>query len=408
MKQNSSKKQARQSGVSLIESLIAIFLLMVISISLYGMFLLAGELVADAKLRTMGIYAGNEEMENIKSMTYRNVGTNGGVPSGILPQFKVVQKGGYSFEVRTDIRFADDDVDGVFPADTIPTDYKSVRVEVTWQSPFQSHEVVLVSSIYPDTPEEDVSGGILSINAIDFSGQGVSDCDADVENASLSPPVSIHTKTDDQGNIILMGMPPSVGGYKITLSRAGHETVQTYPPYPDTAFYPVDENATVIQGWLNTKTVRIDEVGDISITVRDEADNTRGGFLLNVTGGRILGYTEETAPDRLPIYSYDHDNVATNASGVLEIDDTSPGSYTIELADPDYQIVGFSPTNPFVLESGGSSSPSITAVAKTTNSLLVKVYDSETREPVPDASVAVTGPDFSATRVADSMGYAFF
>ena len=405
MQQLNYKKQ-KETGITLVEVLISIFILSIISISFYGMFLLAGRLVADAKLRLMGTYAANEEMENVKSMIYDQVGTVGGVPAGIVPQSKSVEKGGYTFQVETEVRFGDDPIDGSFPTDTVPTDFKVVRMAVSWPSAFKNHEVVLISSIYPDVPEEDESGGILLINAIDFEGNGVGSCDAVIQNTAVTPQVSIHTRTDDQGNIMLLGVPPSTGGYKITLSKASYETVETLPPYPQTAFRPVDENASVVIGQLNMKAIQIDELGMIQISVFDEADQPRNSFSLDMEGGRVLGYT--TGATRTPIYSYDEENVMTDGSGILSIPDASRGSYTVATHDSSYELVGVTPENPFDLPSGGTAIVRITAVNRSTDSLLVKVMDSTTRDPIMGASVTVIGEGFSATKLSDQEGYAFF
>lgn len=394
-----------QSGVTLVEVLVSVFLLSVVSISLYGMFLLAGRLVADAKLRLMGTYAANEEMENLKSMAYNQVGTVGGVPDGIIPQSKTVEKGGYAFDVATEVRFGDDPVDNLFPADTVPTDYKVARVTVSWPSAFKNHEIVLISSVYPDVPEEDENGGILSVNAIDFEGNGVPNCDVLIENTSVTPQVSIHTSTDDQGNVMLLGIPPS-DEYKITLSKASFETVETFPPYPTTPYQPVDENASVVEGWLNMKAIQIDETGLIQISVVDEADLPRSSFGLDINGGRVLGYTVGT--EREPVYAYNEINKTTDGNGALSISSAGHGSYSVESHSTEYELVGTDAGNPFDVPVGGTVPVKITAVNKTTDSILVRVMDSATRDPIPDASVTVSGEGFSATQLSDPNGNAFF
>ncbi|MBU2025561.1 MAG: prepilin-type N-terminal cleavage/methylation domain-containing protein [Patescibacteria group bacterium] len=396
----------KQSGTTLIEVLVAIFLLAIISISIFGMFLLSGRLVSDAKVRTIGLYLANEEMEKIKAMDYARAGTEGGVPGGDLPQEKEMSKGGASFTVRTEIKYLDDESDGVFPDDVRPADYKVIRIGVGWDSSFQKNEIALVSSVYPASADDEEAGGILSINAVDFEGAGVPQCEVDILEPGLSPAVEIHTRTDDYGNVILYGMPESLDGYQIYLKRSGYEEVRTYPPYPATWFHPVDEHPTVMESDLNMKSIRIDEMGELKIGIKDQADNGISGFSVAIKGGRILGYTQEMEPQ--PVYVFQEDNLIADESGVITVQPASAGGYEMNLNDGNYELVQLDTSYPFELPAGQTKQVEAKCVRKEVNSLLVEVLDSATREAIPEAAVTVNGPNFSGNKVTDNFGRAFF
>ena len=402
------KKQSWQKfkGVSLIEVLISIFLLLIVTLSFYGMIMLASKIVADSKLRTMGLYLANEEMETIKSMAYNKVGTVGGVPAGNLPQAKEIEKGGYSFQVETEVKFSDDEMDGVFPEDENPSDYKVVRLEVIWPSSFKKKEVILVSSIYPDILEQAGVGGVLNINVINLEGVGVADCDVEISNPNLDPQVLINTGTDSIGNVVLYGMPASQDGYQIKLERSGYETVTTFPPYPISSFHPVDEHIIVVDGQLNARSLQFNKLGDIAVTVKNESGLAISGLSVAIKGGRIIGYTEDMNPQ--PVYFFDENDLATSAEGIIGIENAGPGNYTFSVNNPIYELINIDPAGPFDLPAGEAINVQVACVENSVDSLLVIVSDNETKEPILEASVSVTGFDYSAVNMTNALGKAFF
>ena len=400
------KQKKLIKGISLIEAMVSISVFAIISVSLYGMFLFTGKLTADAKLRTLAIYLANEEMEQIKAMSYAQVGTVGGIPAGNLEQTRQITKSGYPFDVKTEVKYLDDELDGNFPDDDKPADYKVVRLDVGWRGSFENQEVVLISSVYPDYLSEEEGGGVLSINALNFEGIGVAGCDVKIVEPDLDPAVSILTKTDDLGNVVLYGLPAGAN-YQLEIVKSGWEQILTYPPYPETPFNPVNQHLTVVEGVMNTKTIGIDQLGDIEITVVDETGDPLDNFPLNISGGRIIGYTNAANPE--PVYIFEEEELTTDSDGKLEIEATSGGNYSFSTEETDYELVTVDPANPFELAPGGDVTVTATYVDKNTDSFLIIVSDNETKEPLSDISVALTGPDeFSETELTDKQGRAFF
>jgi hypothetical protein len=402
----SNKKSTVFKGITVIETLITVFLILIVTLSFYGMIILAGKIVADSKLRTMGLYLANEEMENIKSMAYDKIGTEGGIPSGDLLQNRNVEKGGYSFNVSTEVKYSDDETDGLFPEDDNPSDYKTVRLEVSWPSSFKEKEIVLVTSMYPDILEQAGEGGILSINAINFEGVGIGECSVEIANPDLDPPVLINSGTDSTGNLTLYAVPPSQEGYQVKLEKTGYETVSTFPLYPTSSFNPVDKHVSVVAGKLNARSLQINELGDLTVQILDESSLPLPNFSVALKGGRIIGYSEEENPQT--IYSFDENDLITNGSGIIALDDTSPGNYFFSINDSNYEIVKINPGNPFELSAGGTTDAQATCVANTVDSLLIIVQDNLTKEAIPEASATVTGPNYSAVDQTDALGKAFF
>ena len=77
--------------------------------------------------------------------------------------------------MHTFIRYVDDPEDGLGAADEnhVTTDYKEVKVEVTWPGVATGHGVKVVSKFVPNGAESDVGGGTFRLNVLDGSGAGL-------------------------------------------------------------------------------------------------------------------------------------------------------------------------------------------------------------------------------------------
>ncbi|MCH7859981.1 MAG: hypothetical protein IID14_09860 [Candidatus Marinimicrobia bacterium] len=163
----------------------------------------------------------------IRNLPYLNVGTVeavGGEPAGTIPQVIVITRNGQPYTVRTDIRYIDDPFDGeggisedsVFtichippgnpenpttlvdvPAalldahiahgdthgpcegqeppgdDLLDTDYKQVRIEVSWPSHNEIRPVLILTFVAPPGVEGGELGGTLDFQALNAAGLGV-------------------------------------------------------------------------------------------------------------------------------------------------------------------------------------------------------------------------------------------
>ena len=203
----SKKTSKAKTGFTLIELLIATFVIGTALTGIFGLFLLSLRLAQESERRLVAIALANERMEKVRNLPYVDVGTSGGVPSGSIVQEEVVVRNNVSYTVKTDIRYVDDIFDGVTgggagggclavahePAgqpencqdlcvgsssvnahiqhgdslgdcaggssgvDVLNTDYKQVRVEVSWPSPNSPKPILLITKITP----EGVEGGEL-------------------------------------------------------------------------------------------------------------------------------------------------------------------------------------------------------------------------------------------------------
>ncbi|MCH8748691.1 type II secretion system protein, partial [Patescibacteria group bacterium] len=220
------------NGFTIIELVITTFIIGTMVTGLFGLFVLNLRAAQEAERRVVAIALANERSEMIRNLPYLNVGTVeavGGEPAGTIPQVIVITRNGQPYTVRTDIRYIDDPFDNVVssgedscgsppcitichvppdnpenpvtldlvPAaeldahiahgdtmgpcegqeppgdDLLDTDYKQVRIEVSWPSHNEIRPVLILTFVAPPGVEGGELGGTLDFQALNAAGQGV-------------------------------------------------------------------------------------------------------------------------------------------------------------------------------------------------------------------------------------------
>lgn len=391
------------------EVVAAIGIFTVVFISVYGSFKAGLASLVQSRHRTEAAALANEKIEIIRNLPYASVGTIGGVPTGSFPQNEAVTKSNQKFNVHTFIRYVDDPQDGVGQADQnqVTTDYKEVKVEVTWGGVSTGHGVVSVSKFVPDGAESDVGGGTFRLNVLDGSGVGLPGVVAHITNSSVNPAVDVSTNTDSYGTILMSGMPAGDRNYQITVSKDGYEAVTTSPPYPTTAYDPTDVHASVMEDNLNTKAIIIDKLSGFHIYTRDILDyeHLLPGMHLHVKGGRVIGLVYGTTT---PVTNYDQ-NLITSAGGDVSASNVSPGKYEITLNEAGYTVVGTDPALPAAIAPDQNPDINLILASSTANSLLATVKNSVTGTPLSNATVRLfNGSETDISLITGEKGQVYF
>jgi prepilin-type N-terminal cleavage/methylation domain-containing protein len=221
------KTQKNQKGFTLVEVVVGMALVVLVFLGIYGAFVAVLRTVGQSTAEASAIALANQKMEEIRNLPYNQVGTLNGIPSGSIAQQENVERNHLSFNIRTTIIYIDDPFDGVAPADTLPIDYKRVKVQISW-SGWMGGEFLLISDIAPKGIENTQGGGILKIKVFDASGDGVSQADIHLVNLKTTPTIDATYKTDNEGGLVLAGAPTSTEGYQITVAKSGFSQERTY------------------------------------------------------------------------------------------------------------------------------------------------------------------------------------
>jgi len=404
-------------GFTLIESLVFLFLFAIISLTFFQTYAQSTRLIIDSKNRLGATALANQKMEIIRSIDYDDIGTKHwdgtawtyGIPPGELLEDETVLVNTVKYEVHTFVQYVDDSFDGtVATGDTIPTDYKRVRITVSWGDLSADRSVGIFGNFSPRGVETAGGGGVLAINILDASGAGVPNANVHIVNASAS--VNVTATTDATGNIMFPGAPAGTENYVLTVSKNNYYGATTYPPYPTSAYNPVDVHASVVAGVLNQKTIVIDQFSDMTLMTQDPFGTVIPNIGYTLTGGRILG-TNPVSGNTVLEFS---DTAVTDASGVATYVDQSYGQYLITIAGTDYQFLKFSPestlVNEFTATAGVNTNVSAILMDTRIGSVQVKVRNQTDGSPLAGASVQLSNATllYDVTIVTDQYGYAYF
>ena len=202
----------QSKGFTLIESVIGIALMLIIFLGIFGVYQLGFKVISNSRARITAISLSNQKLEFARNLSYNDVGTMGGIPSGVILETEIISRNNINYTVKTTVIYIDDPFDGMAPVDSLPNDYKKVKVKTSWQSPF-SGEIVLMTDVAPKGLETSVGGGNLLITIFNAFGISVPQADIHVVNNSINPPVDVYYQTNDEGQYLVAGAPASVASY---------------------------------------------------------------------------------------------------------------------------------------------------------------------------------------------------
>ena len=252
-------------GMSLIDVIVGTALMLVIFLALFGLVRASLALSTYIKDEATATAIANNQMEYIRSLPYNSVGTVGGIPAGSIAQNATTTEDGLGYGVRTLVEYYDDPADGLGVNDTngITTDYKKIKVVVTYSEGNRTRQITLNSIYAPPGIETTVGGGTLQINVVNSTGAPLEGASVTIVNASTSPTVNLTTFSNSAGIVYLPGAATSTQ-YAITVTENGYSTAQTYARN-GTNQNPTPGYLTVVQNQTTSSTFAIDVLGLLTL-----------------------------------------------------------------------------------------------------------------------------------------------
>jgi type II secretory pathway pseudopilin PulG len=262
-------RSGSEGGFTLIESLIAMILFLLVAAALAGVLVSAVNARGVARQRTVAEQAATEQVESIRDYDYDDVGFVSGNPSGEIPASeanKTVTISGVTLSIVTQITYV---------ADPTPTsyatsaNYKKVTVTVrrASDSKLLTREVTYIAPP-ARAPLGGIGNAIINVQVVDYGSA------TPVEGASVSlgtgPSAPRTDSTDVTGLVTFPALTPNpVSGptayYDITASLSGYVTLADDVPPGSAAHVQVAPGQTI-----NTA-VRIYRPAEITVHV-DRAD----------------------------------------------------------------------------------------------------------------------------------------
>lgn len=292
-------------GLSLIDVVVGTSLIVIIFLGMFAGFRASIGLNALAKARATATALANERIEYMRGLTYEETGTIGGIPAGVIPQIATTTLNGLEYEMRTLVTYIDDAQDGAGASDTngITTDYKKIKVDVSYSVNEKEYEVSLTSTRAPRSLETSVNGGTLKIRAIDASGLPVPSALVRIQNSATNPAIDTTVLADTSGIVFLPGAPTSTS-YGVSVTKAGFSTAETYTQSASNVS-PSPGLLTVVKSLTTESTFAIDYLSSLLVRtfspivsgVYEDIFSDATGLLsyedVDIVGGDLLLHGEE-------------------------------------------------------------------------------------------------------------------
>lgn len=321
---NATKSEVRQKGEMYIGVIIAMGIMLILTQAIVSLIFAAYDFLSFSRARTTARHIAQEEVEIIRNMTYDSVGTLGGIPAGELLQEETTLRNGQAYIIERDIIYIDDEYDETSPTDTVPADYKRVRINVSWGGVAPSN-VTFVTDISPTGVETIVGGGTLSILVLDAQGIPVPQAQVHITSSAVNPPVDTTQDTNSNGRVVLTGVPVCNACYRIEVTKQDFSSERTYSVAE--IANPAKPDATVIEAQVTDISFSVDRLSTFTITV---VSDRASGFVplasqpIRVQGAKIIGTTELDAP----VFKYDEE-LTSDGNGVITINDIEGDLYGI-------------------------------------------------------------------------------
>jgi prepilin-type N-terminal cleavage/methylation domain-containing protein len=238
------------SGFTLVEVLVATAIFAVISAGIAAGFVGILKMMDSIRIKGVMTNIANEQFEIARNLSYQDVGTVSGIPSGIILQSQTINRDNKVFLIETIVRNVDEIFDGTFngsPKDLSPADMKLVEVVISCSSCSAGFSPIsFTTKIAPKNLETASVNGALVIRVFDASGLPVSGANINIINNNVTPNINLNDQTDLSGMLTIVDAPPSVDGYQIIVTKEGYSTDRTYlvgdssnpnPIKPNVIFY---------------------------------------------------------------------------------------------------------------------------------------------------------------------------
>lgn len=252
-------------GVTLVDVLVGSALVLIVFLGLFAIIRASLAVSSLAKLRNTATALATTRMEYVRSLDYGSVGTVGGIPSGVVPQFATSTIEGVEYVTRTFIEYADDPADGEGGLDEngIITDYKHVKVSTAYTVNETQRDVTLVSNFAPPGIETTTGGGTLRIEVVNSLGAPVSGASVRIVNGAISPNVDVTTFSNASGIVYLPGAATSTQ-YEVEVTKSAYSTAKTYARDATNA-NPTPGFLTVAETQTTVGTFAIDQLASLTI-----------------------------------------------------------------------------------------------------------------------------------------------
>ncbi len=391
----------KNKGFTLIETLVATAIFTIIAVGIIAGFVNILKMMNIIRVKGIMTNIANEQFEIVRNLSYQEVGTVSGIPSGVLLQNQTINRDNKIFEVDTVVRNIDESFDGTFdgtPKDLSPADMKLIELNIKCLSCEASlSSVSFTTKVSPKNLETSSVNGALVIRVFDASGLPVQGANINIINNIIIPNIDINDETDVNGMLTIVDAPPSVDGYQIIVTKEGYSTDRTYIVGDSLNPNPIKPNVTVVVQQISQISFTIDRTSSINFSTSNNQCVITPNFNFDLSGNKLIG----TSPDT---FKY-KESLTTNNLGKLNLSNIEWDTYTILGTDSIYDIIGTNPLLSLGVNPNVEQNIELITATKNGRRLLVVVRDQSTGLPVTDAVVNLTGPSSYSKTFTTNEGF---
>lgn len=411
MQSSLPKKNEFSRGQTLLSLLIALVIFAILGHAIFTLTTFSFQMVSFSRARIAARHLAQEKIELIRNFPYDDVGTIGGIPAGPLVQSENIVRNGLNYIVKTSIVYVDDPFDDQAPDDLLPTDYKRLRVDVSWEGLAASRKspVVLVTDIAPKGTEIAVGGGTLSILVFDANAIPVAQADVNIFSDVFDPPVNLDLKTNENGRVVIPGTPACIECYEVIVTKEGYSLERTYSN--EEIANPNKPYLSVVEGEVTKTSFAIDKLSTVniaSLSNRDSDFSPLGSITFRLRGQKTLG----TDVSDLPVYKFNK-QFTTGDDSNITITNVEWDNYEIILPEGSgYDIAGTNPLIPASVLPDTTRDFAFSLAPITTHRLLAIFVDSS-RAPIASVSATLSFGSYeeiklTGTETDPDFGQVFF
>jgi type II secretory pathway pseudopilin PulG len=383
-KEVTQKVSKKNTGFGLIETLVAVAIFTLVSVSSYAGFTKILQAVQILKIKNSANNLATEQIEIARNLPYTDVGIVDGLPPGKIPRFQYINREGIDFVITTNVRDIDDPFDGQIgqdPNDLSPADYKLVEVNIVCEDCPLDQELKYYGRVSPLNLETQGNNGALFVQVFDSNGKPLQGADVHIENHQASATIIIDETTNNYGMFQIVDAPTGTEAYKIDVSKGDDYSIdKTYTVGAPDNPAPNKPHANVVSGEVTQISFAIDKLSDFEIYTRKNTCERIPNVDLNIVGSKYIGVD-------VPKFNV---NTQTNSNGYLEISDVEWDSYKFNILESGYDLLGSSPILPVELNPDTVQLIDLILTNEDSNALQITVKDASNGLPISDAEVTLS------------------
>lgn len=365
----------KHAGFTIIELIVGIAILGILLSGVIGSFAALSRSVRVTREKVALASLSDTYMEIVRNLPYSQVGTLNGNPPGNLPDYTNAYTqtlDATTYKIYYEVTYIHD------PADNIvgnPT-YKQVKMSIL--NTTTSAVTAFITTVSPKGLITNPNTGAISFQVIDANGQPITGANIHIVNSNVSPNIILDRASDSTGNWVEVGLPPSVNGYHVVVTKNSYSTDQTYPITQSNP-NPTKPDATVVNGQITQITFSIDLLSTLNIKTLNQTCQNTSGVNVNVQGAKLIG----TNPN---VYKYSQPFSSSN--GLINIPNLEWDTYTPALlTGQSVMVYGTSPIQQIIVLPNSTQTFTLILGPSSANSLLVIVKDAGTGAALENATV---------------------